>query len=128
MAKRTKKPCRKIGCAKLVEYPNKYCEVHLDLEEKDKAERNYLYDTTVRHGKDKKYTAFYKSKEWNKVRQMALIRDNGLCQVCLREKKITMADIVHHKIEIKEDWSKRLDLNNLECVCLVCHNRLHPPG
>ncbi|MEU3039173.1 HNH endonuclease [Nocardia salmonicida] len=33
--------------------------------------------------------------------------------------------IVHHKVELKEDWSKRLDMDNLEVVCIGCHNKIH---
>ncbi|MGC7715694.1 HNH endonuclease, partial [Staphylococcus epidermidis] len=25
----------------------------------------------------------------------------------------------------KEDWGKRLDMDNLEVVCIGCHNKIH---
>ncbi|MGP9043354.1 HNH endonuclease [Cytobacillus kochii] len=28
-------------------------------------------------------------------------------------------------MEVKEDWNRRLDIDNLESVCHVCHNREH---
>ncbi|PAE58568.1 HNH endonuclease, partial [Bacillus licheniformis] len=35
------------------------------------------------------------------------------------------ADMVHHIVEVKQDWSKRLDLSNLESLCNACHNKVH---
>ncbi|TWK49239.1 hypothetical protein CHCC20347_1522 [Bacillus paralicheniformis] len=33
--------------------------------------------------------------------------------------------MVHHIVEVKQDWSKRLDLSNLESLCNACHNKVH---
>lgn len=33
---------------------------------------------------------------------------------------------VHHIVHIKDNWEKRLDLDNLETICLECHNKEHP--
>ncbi|WP_250540588.1 HNH endonuclease, partial [Bacillus subtilis] len=27
--------------------------------------------------------------------------------------------------EVKEDWAKRLDLDNLVSLCNACHNKVH---
>lgn len=74
-----------------------------------KADTKY-YDKNIR---DKKCTAFYNSKEWGIVRDNIKYRDNGLCLLCLQDRQKNYSDMVHHIIEIKEDWSKRLDRNNL---------------
>ncbi|WP_377897049.1 HNH endonuclease [Gottfriedia sp. OAE603] len=34
-----------------------------------------------------------------------------------------MDDVVHHIVEIKADWSKRLEKKNLKAMCHGCHNR-----
>ena len=68
----------------------------------------------------------YKSTRWQKVRKIVLIRDNYLCQVCLRHGLITSANTVHHKIKLREDLNKAFDLDNLESVCSSCHNKEHP--
>ena len=85
------------------------------------------YNQEVRqNGRNKEYTAFYNSTQWRKLRQQVLIRDNYLCQHCLAEGVVNDKDlIVHHKIELKRDWSKRLDMENLEVVCFSCHNKIH---
>ena len=85
------------------------------------------YNQEVRHNKhNSEYTAFYNSTQWRKLRQQVLMRDNYLCQHCLAEGVVNDKNlIVHHKIELKRDWSKRLDMENLEVVCFSCHNKIH---
>jgi 5-methylcytosine-specific restriction protein A len=38
---------------------------------------------------------------------------------------LTPAEVVHHLVEVKEQWNLRLVLSNLESVCHGCHNREH---
>ncbi|RXI58977.1 HNH endonuclease [Clostridium tetani] len=130
MAIRSKKPCKKFRCKNLTQYPNKYCDLHSDLEEKEKYQMNKQYDFHIRNKRDRRYSDFYHSTEWIKVRQLRLTIDNGLCQQCLKDKKITLADVVHHKVELKDDWSKRVDVDNLLSLCHKCHNTVHsiPPS
>lgn len=123
--RKAKKPCMKSGCSKLVQSPNKYCEEHKIIDDTSKQNRNKYYDKTIRNGRDKQYTVFYKSTEWDKARLQALVRDKYLCQHCLKEKRLTLADMVHHKISIKENFAKRLELSNLVSLCNVCHNKIH---
>ncbi len=82
--------------------------------------RHKLYD---KYKRDKDSTAFYKSKPWCIKRREALIRDKGLCQHCLKAKRIKQAEMVDHIIPIKEDWSLRLTLSNLQSLCNACHNK-----
>ena len=65
--------CNKIGCNKLVESPNKYCENHRYNKKKNKKEYNKRYDKDKRNKKRKK---FYNSIVWKIVREKALSRDN----------------------------------------------------
>ncbi|WP_069649649.1 HNH endonuclease [Caloranaerobacter ferrireducens] len=125
MPKRPKKPCNYPGCPELVEGNERYCDKHKYLAEKEKADRNKYYDKYIRNVRDKKYTEFYHSKEWEKTRRLVLSRDKGLCQHCLKENKIVFADVVHHIVELKQDWSKRLELDNLISLCHECHNKIH---
>ncbi|PLR93200.1 HNH endonuclease [Bacillus sp. T33-2] len=70
--------------------------------------------------------AFYKSTAWEKCRDVVLRRDHYLCQECYRNKKVTPADLVHHIVELLNDWDMALDPDNLESLCHSCHNRKHP--
>ncbi|MBB4873446.1 5-methylcytosine-specific restriction endonuclease McrA [Bacillus velezensis] len=78
-----------------------------------------------KHSRNKTITSFYKSTEWKRTRQLALIRDNHLCQHCLKDHCFTPAGMVHHIVEVKQDWSKRLAIKNLESLCNACHNKTH---
>lgn len=79
---------------------------------------------------------FYKSKEWRAVREYVLQRDNYECQECKRNGKV-----LTNKEESLRDKHKRLDVDhikdlehhpelalepeNLETLCIKCHNKKH---
>ena len=85
--------------------------------------------------KDKKL--FYCSPKWEKLRQVALTRDNRECQECKRQGRVTVDSKkvegekkkvrmnVHHIKELEEHPELALDLDNLETLCLKCHNQIH---
>lgn len=75
---------------------------------------------------DEQAKAFYKSWAWKKCREIVLIRDNYLCQECIKLDRLTAANTVHHIIHLKDDPSKAMDIDNLTSVCPTCHERLHP--
>lgn len=86
---------------------------------------HYLYD---KYKRDQEARSFYKSKAWEKVRRLVLIRDNYLCQSCLIDKKIIKADVVHHIKELKDYPELGLEMTNLISWCHSCHNRHHKLG
>ncbi|XOT28936.1 HNH endonuclease [Bacillus subtilis subsp. subtilis] len=79
-----------------------------------------------KHKRDPEARAFYKSKAWTECRALALTRDHGLCQDCLKERKITKAQTVHHIKELRDHPELALTLENLVSLCNPCHNRRHP--
>lgn len=79
-----------------------------------------------RHKRDKESVKFYKSKAWRSCRDLALIRDDFLCQSCLKRERITPAEMVHHIKEFKDHPELALVLENLVSLCLSCHNKEHP--
>jgi 5-methylcytosine-specific restriction protein A len=84
--------------------------------------RHKLYD---RYKRNPESRVFYNSKAWEKCRRLALIRDNNLCQDCLKKKKLTPAEMVHHIKELTEHPELGLVLENLESLCNPCHNMRH---
>lgn len=75
---------------------------------------------------DSKELRFYNSREWKVARVKVLELDNHLCLHCyLVDKTIRQADTVHHVIELKEDYSLRINKNNLISVCNSCHQIIH---
>lgn len=115
-----KKICNKQGCSSLVNPKDKYCDKHKQQEQVDTYERNKHYDNNVR---DKQSTAFYHSREWKTLRDVAYHRDGMLCLDCLNWEIIASADIVDHIVPIKVDWNLRLELRNLRSLCYKCHNK-----
>lgn len=67
---------------------------------------------------------FYHSKEWARVRKLALVKAGYKCNRCSNAGKI-----VHHKIYLTDenylDPEISLGLDNLEVLCQDCHNREH---
>jgi len=122
MAKRPKKPCAKLGCYKLVEYPNLYCDIHKEYQEKLRANKYKEYNDLRKNDKGQ---SFYKSKQWVNFREFILSRDNYLCQECLKNKELNPGNLVHHIIPIKIDYSRRLDEANCITVCNSCHEKIH---
>ncbi|MFF5993702.1 HNH endonuclease [Lysinibacillus sp. KU-BSD001] len=108
------RPCNKPGCGNLTR--KGYCESHSNT----KSENNRYYD---KYQRNKKHDRFYHSAAWIKCRDYIRIRDTGLCQHCLADKRITVGVIVDHIIPLSIDWSKRLEEDNLQLLCGGCHNK-----
>ena len=89
-------------------------------------ENNKFYNNSVRTNKfNNQFTEFYHSTEWKKLRQQVLLRDNYMCQICFRNGVVNDKElIVHHITELKEDWSQRLNTDNLQTVCVTSHSRI----
>ncbi|MEK4993289.1 HNH endonuclease [Paenibacillus sp. FSL H7-0918] len=85
-------------------------------------DQNRYYD---RFKRDKGSKAFYRSTAWERAREQALIRDNHLCQHCIKRKRLTPADMVHHIKPLSEYPDLALVLENLLSLCNSCHNKEH---
>ena len=83
-----------------------------------KHNRHKDYDAKAR---DKRSARFYVSQQWIMLRDVTLTQAGRQCQLCKQQGKLTPATEVHHKIPIKVDWSKRLSMDNLICLCHRCH-------
>jgi 5-methylcytosine-specific restriction enzyme A len=82
---------------------------------------------------------FYDSVPWKQLREVIKKRDNYECQKCKRQgrvkidtneysekakrKKIQL--VVHHIKELEHHPELALDIDNLETVCVDCHNKEH---
>ena len=77
---------------------------------------------------------FYKSKQWEKFRQVVInqrMDDDGYVHCCRCGKPILKKYdlILHHKKELNEanvnDAAVALNPDNVECICFKCHNAEH---
>lgn len=84
------KECKIYRCGELTR--DGYCPSHADGKQQEAKYYN-------KHVRDKQSTSFYKSIEWKQTRQLVLIRDNYLCQSCLKQARVVPAVMVHHIVE-----------------------------
>ena len=85
--------------------------------------RQKLYDKTSRNRRSE---TFYHSDDWCVRRQQAKERFHGIDIVeYYKNQKIVYGHSVHHIVPIKDDWSKRLDLDNLIYLSESNHQKVH---
>lgn len=114
------KLCRR--CKTPIQHPLTYCpdcqEIYEEKQVELQRERNRRYDKK----RDPKYKQFYNSKEWNLLKEKKLQDEQYRCERCKK-----LATEVHHikYIQTTEGWELRLCYNNLEALCIDCHNYRH---
>jgi 5-methylcytosine-specific restriction protein A len=109
-------PCRHPGCPRLSD--QSYCEIHR-RQNKSQADREYN-----KNRRNQELQAFYDSPQWRRMRAIK-IKCTPYCEECYRQGSISEAKIVDHILPIKDCPDRRLDLTNLQSLCLSCHNKKH---
>lgn len=75
--------------------------------------------------------SFYKSRQWQKTRDLCIRRAGGLCEECAKDGIITPAVVAHHIKPITRkninDPEITLNLDNLMALCVDCHAKVHHP-
>lgn len=83
--------------------------------------------------RDSQADKFRNTKLWQKKRDEIKTRDKWLCQICIRNRYNTLNILnyktvqVHHITSIQEDYNRRLDNDNLLCLCSF-HHRMAEQG
>ena len=65
---------------------------------------------------------FYRTQAWQTLSKLQRTRE-PLCEHCKANGRLRPADVADHIVELKDDWSKGLELSNLQSLCHQCHNR-----
>lgn len=77
----------------------------------------------------KRQEAFYKSPQWQALREAVMSERGRLCERCLKNGIYRPADVVHHIKHVTQfninDPSVTLNSNNLICLCVKCHAEVH---
>ncbi len=84
------------------------------------------YKEYKKNRKDNREQKFYSNKEWITVRDIVRRKYNNIClysYYILHE--IKYVDYIHHIIELKEDWDKKLDKDNLIPLSDKVHKIVH---
>ena len=71
---------------------------------------------------------FYKTKQWQRMRQQILRRDGYECQISRRYGKHVAADTVHHIFPLLDYPQYRLEPWNLISLSGTEHDKLHDRG
>lgn len=58
---------------------------------------------------------------WDRIRQRVIRRASGLCEICLRDGRVTEGREVDHIRPIKDGGTD--DDDNLQLLCVACHER-----
>ncbi len=104
-----KRPCNYSGCKEITN--ERYCPKHDHLvKQKQDEERGSASERGYNHG-------------WHKVSEMHL-REFPLCAECERQGKTTAATMTHH-IKRIVDGGDKLAWDNLESLCVECHDVKH---
>ena len=114
------KLCRK--CKTPIIHPATYCSKCQKIFEEKQAELQKERDRRYNKKRDPMYLQFYKSNEWKLIKDKKLQDEQYLCERCKK-----LATEVHHikYIQTEEGWLLRLDYDNLEALCVECHNYRH---
>lgn len=116
-----KKLCPK--CGRLIDAGQRYCNECTKKYEARQKERYKQYDSKR---KDNKNWRFYSTNEWRKARGYINVKYKGLCLWSYYiEHKIVQADAVHHIVPIEDDYSKRLEIDNLIPLTDMNHRYIH---
>lgn len=115
-----KKLCK---CGKKIGYYESYCDSCIGDIEQEQKDYYRQYD---RYSRDKESANFYNSGDWKRIRQHILSKYKGLdLYAYFMDDEIEYADTVHHIIELKDDWSKRLTIANLFPLTANNHMKIH---
>ena len=118
------KECPK--CHKLIPYGRPYCPDCQKLVEEARARRlaqgRGPADRRYNARRDPKYTAFYRGAAWKKLARARIQADGYKCKICGG-----WATEVDHIVPIQtaDGWERRFDWDNLQSLCVRCHNAKH---
>lgn len=85
-------------------------------------QRHREYD---RYSRDQRSRNFYGGKDWERARAAALDADGGIdVYLYMTEGIVVAADTVHHIIPIKDDWDKRINIDNMISLSSDTHSMI----
>lgn len=123
-----------IKCGDKIPYKQKYCDKCKPKAEAEREQikkvksKKYNSDRYIRDKESDSYRLFYLSKAWKSKRREILRRDNFECQICKALFNYKAATDVHHILNLRDHYDKRLDSNNLISLCNECHTLVYSLG
>lgn len=118
------KACSK--CGDLIPYGRTYCDRCKPIVDKARAERieeaRRKSNRDYNKRRDPKYGTFYRGKAWRRLARARIQADHYKCVKCGQ-----FASEVDHIVPIQtpDGWDRRYDWDNLQSLCIECHNEKH---
>lgn len=114
------KHCR---CGKLIEYSSGKCQECKAKDEEAYKARRKKYRSNHKPDRELK---FYNTKEWINLRNHIV---NSYLNMSIysyyKDGKVVPSEVVHHIVEVRDDWSQRLNKLNLMPVTRAEHQEIH---
>lgn len=121
------KPCPQ--CKKLIPQGLQYCAQCAPLMEAKRAEYKAQAERAYNRRRSPIYKAFYNSKPWKVTSRARLSAAEYKCEARCPGCNGLAVEVHHIKpIQTEEGWAARLEWDNLEAVCISCHNARHERG
>lgn len=122
-----KKICARVGCNMLCNIGETYCNKHkLENNMRKKKQYKEYRNTRLENVVDSKCQQFYNNKIWIATKESV---KNRLLHTDWFEYyttgRIIAGNTLHHIVEVKDDWNKRLDENNLIYLSYSNHCHIH---
>ena len=111
------------SCGLKIEYTQGKCDGCKSKAEESKKSRYKKYRDSKTKDKE---SQFYNTTAWTRLRNYIV---NSYLNMSVysyyKEGKIVTSEVVHHLVEVREDWSKRLDKFNLIPLTRKEHQIVH---
>lgn len=120
--------CSYSGCKALVDYGIQYCDKHKVIADSEQKERYKIYKANkIRYDAyEKEIQDFYKSVEWCRLRDLVRVKQYGMDILeYYRTGKIVAAETYHHIECVRDEWDKRLDIDNVIGLTQSNHLKVH---
>ncbi len=109
LPRKPKRPCRYPGCGRLFDGP--YCEEHRKAVRDDYNKYKRSPDSNKKYG-----------RAWKRIRDRYAAA-HPVCEMCLKEGRLTPVKEVHHILPISQGGDHRE--SNLMSLCQSCHTKVH---
>lgn len=109
MPRKPKKPCKFPGCPHLTS--GEYCNMHVKIVRDNYNRFERSPDVNKHYGRD-----------WKPIRAR-YVALHPLCEMCLKEGRLTPVEEVHHKKPVSQGGTN--DFENLMSLCKSCHTKIH---
>lgn len=111
MPRKPRRGCAYRGCPRLAVEGGQYCEEHQRLASQQYNKHTRSPDTNKKYG-----------RAWKRIRDRYAAA-HPLCEMCLKEGRLTPVEEVHHILPISQGGDHRE--SNLMSLCQSCHTKIH---